>query len=70
MKKELYMRDTTLIKDIAKVEVLILLINSFLPSGKLIKNGKFAKAANYFKDGLQQSEKVRAYQKIKKTYGY
>jgi len=38
----------------------------FLPSGKLTENGKFAKAANYFKDGLQNSEKVRAYQKIKK----
>ena len=38
----------------------------FLPNGKLTENGKFAKAANYFKDGLQQSEKVRAYQKIKK----
>ena len=25
----------------------------FLPSGKLTENGKFAKAANYFKDGLQ-----------------
>ena len=37
----------------------------FLPSGKLTENGKFAKASNYFKDGLQQSEKIRAYQKIK-----
>ena len=37
----------------------------FLPSGKLTENGKFAKAANYFKDALQQSEKIRAYQKIK-----
>ena len=42
----------------------------FLPSGKLTENGKFAKAANYFKDGLQQSKKVRAYQKIKKAYGH
>ena len=38
----------------------------FLPSGKLTQNGKFAKAANYFKDGLQEPEKVRVYQKIKK----
>jgi len=37
----------------------------FLLSGKLTKNGKFDKAANYFKDGFQQSEKIRAYQKIK-----
>ena len=37
----------------------------FLPSGKLTQNGKFAKAANYFKDGLHDPEKVRVYQKIK-----
>ena len=47
------MKDTTLIKDTAKAEVLILLINLFfLPGGKLTENGKFAKVANYFKDGL------------------
>ena len=67
MEKKLYMRGTTLIKDTAKAEVLIFFTNFFfLPSGKLTENGKFANAANYFKDGLQQSEKVRAYQKIKK----
>ena len=38
----------------------------FFPSGKLTQNGKFAKAANYFKDELQKPEKVRVYQKIKK----
>ena len=38
----------------------------FLPSGKLTQNGKFAKAANYFKDGLQKPEKIRVYQKLKK----
>tara|TARA_B100000787_G_scaffold151204_1_gene124149 strand:+ start:224 stop:367 length:144 start_codon:yes stop_codon:yes gene_type:complete len=47
------MKDTTLIKDTAKAEVLILLINLFfLPGRKLTENGKFAKVANYFKDGL------------------
>ena len=36
-----------------------------LPSGKLTQNGKFAKAAHFFKDGLKEAEKVRVYQKIK-----
>jgi len=42
----------------------------FLPSEKLTENRKFAKVANCFKNALQKSEKVRAYQKIKKVYGY
>ena len=35
------------------------------PKGKLTQNGKFAKAAHFFKDGIQEAERVRVYQKIK-----
>ena len=36
-----------------------------LPNGKLTQNGKFAKAAHFFKDGMKPAEKIRVYQKIK-----
>ena len=38
----------------------------FSPNGNLTENGKFAKAANFYKDGLQEPEKIRVYQKIRK----
>jgi hypothetical protein len=37
----------------------------YLPSGKLSENGKFHKAAQEFKSGKREPERVRVYEKIK-----